>query len=102
MGSLSRKIQRKQDKKNQKAAQKAAKEVQDAVEAMPNKCGECGINFDREDKETVNSWSLAVYDDGRVHLACPDCGPSDDERAAAQDRRATENNKVTDETNSKR
>jgi len=88
MGSLGRKMRRKKEKADQKAAQKAAKEVQDAVEAMPNTCGECGIKFDKNDKEKVSSWSLAVYDDGRVHLACPDCGPSDEEREAAESRRA--------------
>ncbi len=67
MGSIGRKLRRKKEKAEQKAAQKAAKEVQDAVEAMPNACGECGIKFDKANKETVNNWTLAVYDDGRIH-----------------------------------
>ena len=91
MGSIERKIRRKKERKEQKAAYKAAREVQDAVEAMPKSCGECGIKFDKADKEKVNSWSLAVYDDGRVHLACPDCGPTDEERSSAEERRATKN-----------
>ncbi len=89
MGSLGRKMRRKKERADQKAAQKAAKGVQDAVEAMPNACGECGIKFDKSDKEKVNSWTLAVYDDGRIHLACPDCGPTDEERSSAETRRAT-------------
>tara|TARA_A100001037_G_scaffold173847_1_gene155945 strand:- start:346 stop:645 length:300 start_codon:yes stop_codon:yes gene_type:complete len=89
MGSLGRKLRRKQEKEKEKAAQRAAKGVQDAVEAMPNACGECGIKFDKKDKAKVNSWTLAVYDDGRIHLACPECGPTEEERASATARRAT-------------
>jgi len=92
MGSIDRKIRRKKERAEQKAAQKATQGVQDAVEAMPTACGECGIKFDKGDKEKINSWSLAVYDDGRVHLACPNCGPSDEERDSAEERRADENN----------
>ena len=88
MGSLSRKMRRKKERAEQKAAQKAAKGVQDAVEAMPNVCGECGIKFDKANKESINKWTIAVYDDGRIHLACPDCGPSDEERATAETIRA--------------
>ncbi len=91
MGSIGRKLRRKKEKAEQKAAQKAAKEVQDAVEAMPNACGECGIKFDKTDKEKVNNWTLAVYDDGRIHLACPKCGPSEEERDAATSRRVAKN-----------
>jgi hypothetical protein len=92
MGSIARKMKRRREKADQKAAQKAAEGVQDAIETMPTTCGECGLKFDKKDKEKVNSWSLAVYDDGRVHLACPDCGPSEDERIAAKTRREAENN----------
>ena len=88
MGAIDRKIRRKKEREEQKAAQKATQEVQDAVEAMPTTCGDCGIKFDKGDKEKVNSWSLAVYDDGRVQLACPDCGPTEEERTAAEERRA--------------
>ena len=90
MGSLGRKMRRKKEKAELKVAQKAAKEVQNAVEAMADSCGECGIKFDKGNKEMINSWSLAVYDDGRIHLACPKCGPSDEERASAETRRAIE------------
>ena len=83
MGSLGRKMRRKREKAEQKAAQKAARGVQNAVEAMPNVCGECGIKFDKTDKESINKWTIAVYDDGRIHLACPKCGPSEEEERAA-------------------
>ena len=88
MGSLGRKMRRKKEKAEQKAAQKAARGVQSAAEAMPNMCGECGIKFDKTDKESINKWTIAVYDDGRIHLACPACGPSEEERAVAEKMRA--------------
>jgi hypothetical protein len=93
MGSLGRKIKRKKERAEQKAAQKATKGVQDAVEAMPNACGECSIKFDKGDQEKVNSWTLAVYDDGRMHLVCPDCGPTKEERDVAEALRAVNNHK---------
>ena len=44
---------------------------------MPTSCGECGAPFDKSDKEGLDQWRIAVYDDGRVHLACPNCVPED-------------------------
>ena len=90
MGSIGRKMRRKKERAEKKAAHAATKEVQRAVGAMPMVCGECGIPFDKSDKSQVNSWTLAVYDDGRIHLACPSCGPSAEERAAAESRRDNE------------
>ena len=90
MGSIGRKMRRKKERAERKAAEKATKGIQEAVAAMPKVCGECGVAFDKTDKSKVNSWTLAVYDDGRIHLACPDCGPTAEERAAAESRRNNE------------
>ena len=79
MGSLKRKIERRRLLKKKKAMDKAMKGVTEKVDAMPKICGECGADFDKSDKEMLNQWRIAVYDDGRIHLTCPKCGPTPEE-----------------------
>ena len=73
----SRKLRRKQELTRRKEAKKVSKQVSKALSSMPETCGECGTVFDRTNKENLDQWRIAVYDDGRVHLACPDCVPED-------------------------
>lgn len=61
------------------------KEVSKFAGGMPKVCGACGADFDNTDKEALNQWRIAVWDDGRVDLACPDCGPSEEEIQASED-----------------
>ena len=84
MGSLKRKIERKRLLKKKKAMDKAMKGVTEKVDSMPKICGECGADFDKSDKEMLNQWRIAVYDDGRIHLTCPKCGPTPDEIEASK------------------
>lgn len=84
MGSLKRKIQRKKELSEKKDAEKKMKTVSDQVSAMPKVCGECGADFDNTDKEMLNQWRIAVYDDGHFHLTCPECGPSPAEVETAE------------------
>jgi hypothetical protein len=75
--SSSRSIKRKKDREAQKKAKKAADKVGQAISRMPTSCDECGTNFDKNDKQALDGWRIAVYDEGPVHLVCPDCVPED-------------------------
>ena len=65
------------------AARKLKKEqgrinkVNQAVAAMPTKCDECSAPFDSAKTSDLDAWKVAVYDDGPVHLICPNCVPDD-------------------------
>ena len=84
MGSLNRKLNRKKQLKKRKEAKKTASKVQDQISSMPKTCAECDASFDSTDKEMLNQWRIAVWDDGRVELTCPDCGPTPEEIAKSQ------------------
>ena len=75
--SLARKIKRKQDRALKKEMKKKSKEIENKMSAMPKTCDECGVPFDRNDKESLSKWRIAVYDDGPINLVCPDCVPED-------------------------
>lgn len=73
----SRKLRRKKELEARKAARKAGKDVERKIAGLPKTCDECDKAFDRTDMSALNSWRVAVYDDGPVHLVCPDCVPED-------------------------
>ena len=75
--SLARKIKRKQDQKLKKAMKKKSKDIENQLSAMPKTCDECDAPFDRSDTASLSKWRIAVYEDGPVHLVCPDCVPDD-------------------------
>ena len=79
MGSLGRKMARRKAQREKKLFKKEFQRVQDAVNSTPKVCGECGVDFDNTDKDMLNQWRVAVYEDGRVHLTCPSCGPTPEE-----------------------
>ena len=83
MGSLKRQLARRRAKKQNKLLQKGMKQVVERVNSAPKICGECGAEFDKTDKDMLNKWRIAVYEDGRMHLTCPKCGPSDEEIEAS-------------------
>ena len=75
--SSSRQIRRKKELAARKAAKKAGKEVEKKLSGLPDSCDECSKPFDRNDFGALDSWRVAVYDDGPVHLVCPDCVPAE-------------------------
>lgn len=85
MGSMKRKLERQKMLRKKKALDKAMRGVSEQVEKMPKICGECGADFDNTDKEMLNQWRIAVYDDGRFHLTCPSCGPTPEELEGAKE-----------------
>ena len=84
MGSINRQMKRKKELRQRKEAKKAAKQMEDQISSMPKICGTCGADFDNTSKEMLNQWRIAVWDDGRVELTCPDCGPTQEEIEASQ------------------
>jgi hypothetical protein len=72
--TTSRSIKRAGERKKSKEAKKALAGIGDELSKMPKVCGECGVAFDKNDKTSL-TWRIAIYDDGPVHLACPDCIP---------------------------
>lgn len=83
MGSMTRKMQRARARTEKKRAEGAMQKAFKTFDGMPKSCGECGVLFDRSAPEALNQWRVAVYDDGRVHLTCPKCGPTPEELEAA-------------------
>ena len=81
MGSLDRKLKRSKRLKEKKSAQKKARQVENQVNSMPKICAVCNADFDNTDREMLNQWRIAVWDDGRIELTCPKCGPTPEEIA---------------------
>jgi len=75
--SLARKVKRAQERKLKKEMKQKAKAIATKMSGMPKNCDECNAPFDRSNKELLNEWRIAVYDDGPIHLVCPDCVPDD-------------------------
>ena len=85
MGSLNRQMKRKKKLRQRKEAKKAVKQIENQVSGMPEICGVCDADFDNTNKDMLNQWRIAVWDDGRVELTCPSCGPTPEEIAASQE-----------------
>lgn len=75
--AMNRKQRRAAQKRLPKAARSKAKKLDNALSRMPTKCDECHKPFDNKDKSALNQWKIAVYDDGPIHLVCPDCVPEE-------------------------
>jgi len=72
--ATSRSIKRAAERKKSKRAKKAMGEVSNKISKMPKSCDECSAPFIKGDEGCLE-WKIAVYDDGPVHLVCPDCVP---------------------------
>jgi hypothetical protein len=70
-------------KQKRAAARKLKKEqgkirkINEAVSSMPTRCDECGVSFNGTEAKHLDTWKIAVYDDGPINLVCPDCVPDD-------------------------
>ena len=73
MSSISRKAKRQKEKKAKKEAKRKNRDVNDAISKMPKKCSSCERDFDRADKQMIQSWMIAVYEDGTSVLTCDLC-----------------------------
>ena len=70
MGSLKRKISRKKAKR----AKKDVKQKMGLFDKLGNECLTCQKEFDKESKEQVTSWYVAVRkEQNKVNLYCPEC-----------------------------
>jgi len=74
----SRLIRRKKELEERKRLRKESKDklstVSSVLDSTPKKCDECDTPFDKTDVESCSKWRIAVYDNGKVNLVCPDCG----------------------------
>jgi len=75
--SMNRKQRRAAKKQLSKESKGQVAKVNQAVQNMPTKCDECDMLFDNKNQNMLDSWKIAVYDDGPVHLVCPNCVPED-------------------------
>ena len=73
MASLSKKVNRKKALAARKNAKKRSKEVSKAISKMPKLCSKCGKEFDRSNKEMIETWMISVYEDGTSVLTCDKC-----------------------------
>ena len=53
------------------------KKLKQDVARAPTTCDECGKKFDNRNPTMLDSWKIAVYDDGPINLVCGDCVASD-------------------------
>ena len=82
MGSINRQLKRKKQLEKRKQAKRKAKNVENQINSMPSKCAVCDSDFNTTDRDMLNQWRIAVWDDGRIELTCPSCGPTPDELEA--------------------
>lgn len=61
---------------NKETKQKVQR-IENALSRVPTKCDECGKTFDKKNHAELDSWRIAVYDEGPVNLVCPSCVPPD-------------------------
>ncbi len=82
--SESRQVRRARERALRKEAKKKSKAIEKAVARMPEKCDECSAPFDKLKSKHLDKWRIAVYDDGRINLVCPDCVPEEVKNVDAQ------------------
>ena len=72
-----RSIRRKKELEERKKLKRESKgkldSVSSALDSMPKTCDECGVSFDKTDIESCSKWRIAVYDNGKINLVCPQC-----------------------------
>ena len=71
--NFDRKIKRKKQKENRKVEQKIKNKLM-MFDLLPDKCMVCAEEFDRKNKEMVQSWNVVVSEQQeKVRLYCPTC-----------------------------
>ena len=70
MGSIERKMRRKKVKR----AKKDVKQKMGLFDKLGDECLTCQKEFDKESKEQVTSWYVAIRkEQNKVNLYCPEC-----------------------------
>ena len=61
-------------RRQKKLAEKELKTKMNMFSRLPDNCGACLKDFDKNDREMVNTWTVVVKEkEKRVNLYCPDC-----------------------------
>lgn len=61
-------------RRKKKEAEKELKTKMNMFSRLPDNCGACLTDFDKQNREMVNSWTVVVKEkEKRVNLYCPDC-----------------------------
>tara|TARA_Y100001938_G_C7923556_1_gene345714 strand:+ start:72 stop:347 length:276 start_codon:yes stop_codon:yes gene_type:complete len=67
-------LERKLKRTKQKKFKKDVKTFMGLYDKIPNKCLTCDAPYDKNNKEHVKTWSVAVREkQGKVNLYCPTC-----------------------------
>tara|TARA_B100001094_G_scaffold72751_1_gene69029 strand:+ start:574 stop:840 length:267 start_codon:yes stop_codon:yes gene_type:complete len=62
------------DRRKKKQAEKELKTKMGMFSRLPDNCGACLKDFDKQDKEMVQSWTVVVKEkEKKVNLYCPEC-----------------------------
>ena len=70
---MNRKQRRARERQLKKTGARRVEKVEQALSKMPTKCDECDTSFDKTNKNALDRWRIAVYDDGPIKLVCPAC-----------------------------
>ncbi len=74
---MNRKQRREARKQLPRKTREKVKKLDTTLSCVPKKCDECQKPFNNSDQESLDKWKIAVYDDGPIHLVCPECIPTD-------------------------
>ena len=72
MGKSSRHIRRNAYNKNRKVVEKEMAAKLNKFDKLGDNCLICNADFDKKNKEMVQSWNVVVVEEG-VKLYCPTC-----------------------------
>jgi formylmethanofuran dehydrogenase subunit E len=74
---MNREQRRNAKRQQNKETKQKVQRIENALNRMPTQCDECGEPFDKKKHAELDSWRIAVYDEGPINLVCPKCVPKD-------------------------
>ena len=74
---MNREQRRNAKRQQNKETKQKVQRIENALNRTPSKCDECGKPFDKKNHSELDSWRIAVYDEGPINLVCPACVPKD-------------------------
>ena len=74
---MNRKQRRAAKKQMSKETSARMEKLKVDIARAPTTCDECGKEFDNKNQKMLDSWKIAIYDDGPINLVCGDCVAND-------------------------